>query len=236
MRPDNRADDALRPISIERHYTKHAEGSVLVRFGDTQVICTASLDEHVPGFLRGSGSGWVTAEYSMLPRSVATRISREKSRKGRALEIGRLIGRSLRCVTDLDALGERQVILDCDVIQADGGTRTASITGAYVALHDAVRGLVDRAVIKHLPLLGQCAAVSVGILEGEARLDLCYEEDFAADVDMTVVMRSDGHFIEIQGCAEGEAFPRPMVDALLDLGARGNERLFEAQREALGCA
>ena len=234
MRPNDRANDELRPIRIERHYTKFAEGSVLVGFGETRVLCTATAADNVPGWLRDSGSGWVTAEYAMLPRCAQERIGRESVRKGRALEIGRLIGRSLRCVVDLEALGVRQVILDCDVLQADGGTRTAAITGAYVALHDALTVLRERGSIEQLPLLGQCAAVSVGIIDGEARLDLCYEEDAAADVDMNLVMRDDGYFIEVQGAAEGEAFSRALMNDMLDLAEGGIRTLFNAQKEALG--
>jgi ribonuclease PH len=234
MRPDDRASNELRPILIERDYTKFAEGSVLVAFGETRVLCTATVAENVPGWLRESGSGWVTAEYAMLPRCAQERIGRESVRKGRALEISRLIGRSLRCVVDLEGLGIRQVILDCDVLQADGGTRTAAITGSYVALHDALTKLRERGDIEQLPLLGQCAAVSVGLMDGEARLDLCYEEDVAADVDMNLVMRDDGHFIEVQGAAEGEAFSRALMNDMLDLAEDGIRQLFSCQRKALG--
>jgi ribonuclease PH len=191
------------------------------------------VENRLPQWRKETGSGWVTAEYSMLPRSAGTRIAREAFKKGRALEISRLIGRSLRCVTDLDALGERQIILDCDVLQADGGTRTAAITGAYVALHDAVHQLIEAGALEQSPLLGQCAAVSVGIIDGEPRLDLCYDEDSVADIDMNVVMRSDGNFIEVQGCAEGDACPRPLLDALIDLGEKGIRELFTIQRRAL---
>ena len=231
-RIDNRESDALRPVSIERHYLRNVAGAVLIGFGNTKVLCTATLEDRVPPFLRETGTGWVTAEYAMLPRSSDRRISRDASTKGRAQEISRLIGRSLRCVTDLAALGERQIILDCDVIQADGGTRTAAITGAYVALHDALKVFADEQGI-HIPLFAQCAAVSVGIVEGEVLLDLCYEEDVTADVDMNIVMRSDGQFIEVQGCAEGEAFPRSQLNAMLDRAEHGLETLFAAQREAL---
>ncbi len=233
MRPGDRALDELRPVSITRHYTKFAEGSVLVAFGDTKVLCTASIGEQVPYFLRDTGKGWVTAEYGMLPRSTQERTIRDNVKKGRALEISRLIGRSLRCVMDLTALGERQVIVDCDVLQADGGTRTASITGAYVALHDALSVLVKRGSLPRLPMIGQCAAVSVGVVDGEARLDLCYEEDFRADVDMNLVMREDGTFIEIQGSAEGAAFSRTLLDQMLDAGAAGIRSLMRIQNEAL---
>lgn len=234
MRKDRRENDALRPIALERGYTRYAEGAVLVSFGETRVICTATVEDKVPPFLRDRNTGWVTAEYNMLPRSSRERIPREASRKGRALEISRLIGRSLRCITDLDALGARQITLDCDVLQADGGTRTASITGAYVALYDALALMVSEEKLRRIPLIGQCAAVSVGLVEGEPMLDLCYEEDFAADVDMNVVMRSDGAFIEVQGSAEGEAFPRKDMDRLLDLAEKGILELFIAQKAALG--
>lgn len=233
IRAGGRSNNALRPVVIERHYTKYAEGSVLITFGDTRVLCTATVEDVVPAFLRGKGSGWVTAEYAMLPRSSSLRIVREASKKGRAQEISRLIGRSLRNVIDLDTLGERQVILDCDVLQADGGTRTAAITGAYIALADAVGGLCESGAIPQSPLLGQCAAVSVGMVEGDVFLDLDYAEDSAADVDMNVVMRSDGHFIEVQGCAEGDAFPRSDLNRLLDVAEKGIEELFQIQREAL---
>lgn len=233
MRPDGRAPDALRPTALERGYTKYAEGSVLIAMGDTRVLCTASVDDRVPPFLKDSGAGWITAEYAMLPRSTHTRVGREAAQKGRAQEISRFIGRSLRAVVDLPALGERQIIIDCDVLQADGGTRTAAITGAYVAMHDAINALVGRGVLTQAPILGQCAAVSVGVIEGEPRLDLCYEEDLVADVDMNLVMRNDGCLIEVQGCAEGEAFPRAMLDRLLDLGATGLEQLMRMQHEAL---
>jgi len=233
MRPDLRPNDALRPVTIERHFTKHAEGSVMIAFGDTRVLCTATVDSHVPPFLRDSGSGWVTAEYAMLPRSADNRIPRDAYRKGRALEIGRLIGRSLRSVVELGLLGERQVILDCDVVQADGGTRTAAITGAYIALHDAIDWMRRKGALQHDVLLGQCAAVSVGLIEEEARLDLCYEEDVAADVDMNLVMRNDGTIVEIQGCAEGEPFPRERLLEMMDLAEQGVKRLFEIQSEAL---
>lgn len=233
MRRDGRANDELRPVSLKRHYTKHAEGAVLVSFGETKVLCTATIEERVPPFLRDKGSGWVTAEYAMLPRSTTERIVRDSNVKGRALEISRLIGRSLRCVTDLKALGERQIILDCDVIQADGGTRTAAITGAYVALCDAVQTLLDAGKIPQSPLHGPCAAVSIGVVEGDVRLDLCYEEDSAADVDMNLIMQGDGRIIEVQGCAEGEAFSRETLEQMLALGESGIRTLFERQQEAL---
>jgi ribonuclease PH len=233
MRPDQRRPDEPRPVALQRHFTKHAEGSVLACFGETQVICTASVEDRVPPFLRDTGGGWVTAEYAMLPRSTGSRVSRDAVKKGRAQEISRLIGRSLRNVVDLTVLGERQITIDCDVLQADGGTRTAAITGAWVALHDALTWLVDRGDLASVPLIGQCAAVSAGVLEGEARLDLSYEEDVAADVDMNIVMRDDGSFIEVQGCAEGEAFPKALLLELLELGEAGCRGLFAAQREAL---
>jgi len=233
MRPDNRLPDTLRSITIERNYTCFAEGSVLVGFGNTRVLCTASLEERVPPFLRDTGTGWVTAEYGMLPRSAHGRISRDAVKKGRALEISRLIGRSLRCVVDLAAMGERQIILDCDVLQADGGTRTAAITGAYVALHDAFSRLVTEGILVSTPLTGQCAAVSVGIVNEEPRLDLCYDEDSVAEVDMNLVMREDGRFIEVQGSAEGEAFSRDMMNELFDLGEKGIRELFALQEQAL---
>lgn len=236
MRPDDRQNDELRPVTFQRHYTRYAEGSVLVAFGHTQVVCTASVEDRVPLFLRETKTGWITAEYAMLPRSTHTRTSRDSLNRGRTKEISRLIGRSLRNVVDLSFLGERQIIIDCDVLQADGGTRTAAVTGAYVALHDAINCLLTQGAIEQSPLLGQCAAVSVGLVDGEARLDLCYEEDAAADVDMNIVCRSDGNLIEVQATAEGEAFPRKQLDKLLDLAYSGCERLFTLQREALEIA
>jgi len=233
MRPDDRSNDALRPVRFARRFTKFANGSVLAEFGDTKVICTAMLEDKVPPFLAGSGSGWVTAEYAMLPGSSSGRVPRNHVNRGRAQEISRLIGRSLRCVVDLAAMGERQITIDCDVIQADGGTRTAAITGAYLALRDAFQGLVDEGMIDQAPLIGQCAAVSVGIVDGEPRLDLCYLEDSVADVDMNVIMRDDGHYIEVQGAAEGEAFSRTLMNELLDLAEKGTGELFGLQREAL---
>ena len=237
MRNDNRNNDDLRQVRITRNFTKHAEGSVLVEFGDTRVICTASVEESVPPFLRGKGTGWVTAEYSMLPRATHTRSSREAARgkqSGRTLEIQRLIGRSLRAVTDLAALGERSITIDCDVIQADGGTRTASITGAYVALHDALTTLVTKALIPQIPLREAVAAVSVGIVAGEAVLDLNYLEDSAAEVDMNFVMTSSDRFVEVQGTAEAEPFTVAQMDAMRMLATEGIRRLFALQREALG--
>ncbi|HRI87334.1 MAG TPA: ribonuclease PH [Candidatus Hydrogenedentes bacterium] len=235
-RPDGRANDALRPVTIERQYTKFAEGSVLITFGDTKVLCTATVEERIPPFLRDTGKGWVTAEYGMLPGSSHERISRDSVKKGRAMEISRLIGRSLRCVVDLARLGERQILIDCDVLQADGGTRTASITGAYVALHDAVSALVSRGTITATPILHQCAAVSVGVVGGVAMLDLCYAEDSSADVDMNLVLCDDGRFVEVQGSAEGAAFSRDLMDQMLSLGEKGAGELFQLQRLALGIA
>jgi ribonuclease PH len=226
----------LRPIRISRGFTRHAEGSVLVEFGDTRVLVTASVEDGVPSFLRGRGEGWVTAEYGMLPRATHTRSVREAARgkqSGRTLEIQRLIGRSLRAVVDLRALGERTVTLDCDVLQADGGTRTASITGAYVALADAMEALVRRRALASSPLHGQVAAVSVGIAGGAPVVDLDYAEDSDAETDMNVVMNQGGGFIEIQGTAEGHAFRRNELDEMLNLAAAACQKLFAAQLEAL---
>jgi ribonuclease PH len=236
LRKSGRAADELRPIRLTRGFTRHAEGSVLVEFGETRVLVTASVDDGVPSFLRGKGEGWITAEYGMLPRATHSRSPREAARgkqTGRTLEIQRLIGRSLRAVVDMRALGERTVTLDCDVLQADGGTRTAAITGAYVALADAMSVLVQRRAIAASPLHGQVAAVSVGIVAGAAVLDLDYAEDSTAETDMNVVMNNGGAFVEIQGTAEGHAFRRHELDALLDLAARACQRLFAAQLEAL---
>jgi len=237
MRPSTRAADELRPIGITRQFTRHAEGSVLVEFGDTRLICTASIEERVPPFLKGKGRGWVTAEYGMLPRSTHTRTQREASRgrqDGRTLEIQRLIGRSLRAVMDLEALGERTITMDCDVIQADGGTRTAAITGGFVALADAVRHLMSRKHLKKNPLHGQVASVSVGIYQGAPVLDLDYAEDSEAETDMNVVMNDAQAFIEIQGTAEGHAFHMEELQAMLDLARSGIAKLLVKQREALG--
>lgn len=236
MRPSGRTPEQARDIKITRHYTKHAEGSVLIEFGDTKVICTASIDESVPRFLRGQGKGWVTAEYGMLPRSTGSRMSREAARgkqSGRTVEIQRLIGRSLRAAVDLEALGERQISIDCDVIQADGGTRTASITGACVALADALNGLVEKGKLKASPLKQMIGAVSVGIYEGHPVLDLDYPEDSAAETDMNVVMTDKGGFIEVQGTAEGESFNQEEFDAMLKLAKKGIEELFALQQAAL---
>ena len=236
VRPSGRAPDQLRPVRIERGFTRHAEGSVLVSFGDTRVLCTASIDNKVPAFLRGKGEGWVTAEYGMLPRSTHTRSDREAARGkqgGRTLEIQRLIGRTLRACVDRGALGERTITLDCDVLQADGGTRTAAITGAYVALVDAVRWLQGRGEIKRDPVFGAVAAVSVGVYKGVPVLDLDYAEDSDCDTDMNVVMNDGGGFIELQGTAEGHAFRRDELDALLALAETGIGQLLELQRQAL---
>jgi ribonuclease PH len=235
-RPSGRRPDQMRTVSIERGYTRHAEGSVLVAFGDTRVLCTASVDNKVPGFLRGKGEGWVTAEYGMLPRATHSRSDREASRGkqgGRTLEIQRLIGRSLRACVDRAALGERTITLDCDVLQADGGTRTAAITGAYVALVDAVRWLRARRDIAKDPVIGAVAAVSAGIYRGVPVLDLDYIEDSDCDTDMNVVMNDGGGFIELQGTAEGHAFRRDELDALLHLAELGTRELFAAQQAAL---
>lgn len=233
MRIDQRTPDALRPVSIERHYIKHAPGSVLVSFGDTRVICTASYEPRVPPWMKDSGRGWITAEYGMLPGATHTRGNRDAVKKGRALEISRLIGRSLRATVELSRIGECQIVLDCDVIQADGGTRTASITGAYVALHDALSWAVKAGNLAALPELRACAAVSVGIIDGVAMLDLCYEEDVRAEVDMNLVMNDQGEFIEVQGSAEKRPFSQERLLEMLSLGRGGVEQLLEAQRQAL---
>ncbi len=236
VRPGQRAADALRPVRITRHYTMHAEGSVLIEFGHTRVLCTASVEERVPPHKRGSGEGWVTAEYGMLPRATHTRSDREAAKgkqSGRTQEIQRLIGRSMRAVFDLKTLGERTISLDCDVIQADGGTRTASITGAFVAAHDAVSKLLASGKITASPIRGHVAAISVGILEGTPLLDLEYVEDSACDTDMNVVMTGAGHFVEVQGTAEGVAFTRQEMDALLALAEKGIGELVQLQRAAL---
>lgn len=237
IRSGGRAADALRPVRLTRQYTKHAEGSVLVEFGDTKVICTASIEEKVPGFLKGKGQGWLTAEYGMLPRSTHSRMDREAAKgkqSGRTQEIQRLIGRSLRAAFDLNGFGERTLQLDCDVIQADGGTRTAAITGAMVAAHDAFSQLVARGLIAAIPLRHFVAAVSVGVYQGVPVLDLDYLEDSACDTDMNVVMTDAGHFIEVQGTAEGEAFDRATMDRLLDLAQAGIVALNRLQKQALG--
>ncbi len=236
MRPSHRRPDELRPVRITRNFTCHAEGSVMVEFGDTKVICTASVDETVPPFLRGKGQGWVTAEYGMLPRSTHSRMKREAAsgkQGGRTQEIQRLIGRSLRAVVDLQKLGERQIVIDCDVIQADGGTRTASITGAFVALTDAINGLIAAGKLTESPIVQPVAAISVGIYENTPVLDLDYPEDSACETDMNVVMAGNGHFIELQGTAEGAPFSREEMNALLDLAEKGIRELFALQQHAL---
>ncbi len=235
-RPSQRASNELRAVEIIRHYTKHAEGSVLVKFGDTHVLCTASVEEKVPGFLKGKNQGWVTAEYGMLPRSTGSRMDREAARgkqSGRTQEIQRLIGRSLRAIIDLNKLGERSVHIDCDVIQADGGTRTASITGAYVALQDAVTFLLAKGLITESPLKDSVAAISVGVYQGTPVLDLDYIEDSDCDTDMNIVMTGNGGFVEIQGTAEGEPFKRAEMDAMLDLAAHGIKQLVVKQKIVL---
>jgi ribonuclease PH len=237
MRQSGRASRELRKVSIHRGYTRHAEGSVLIECGETKVICTASIEERVPLFLKGKGQGWLTAEYGMLPRSTNTRMGREAARgkqSGRTQEIQRLIGRSLRAVTILPMLGERTVHIDCDVIQADGGTRTASITGAFVALHDAANFLVDKKLVSEWPIRDFVAAVSVGIYRGEAVLDLDYAEDSGCDTDMNVVMTGGGGIIEVQGTAEGEVFSRTELDTMLGLATDGIGQLTEIQKSALG--
>ena len=236
MRPRGRAPDELRPTTIARNFTRHAEGSVLICCGETRVLCTASVEDRVPPFLRGRGEGWVTAEYGMLPRSTGSRMGREAARGkqgGRTLEIQRLVGRSLRAVVNRAALGERSITLDCDVLQADGGTRTASITGAYVALVDACRWMREKGLIRKDPLHGQIAAVSVGIYKDTAVLDLDYPEDSAAETDMNVVMNDGGAFIELQGTAEGHAFRRDELEQMLDLADKGIRELMVCQQEAL---
>jgi ribonuclease PH len=235
VRSGGRAADHLRPVRITRHYTMHAEGSVLIEFGNTKVLCTASVEESVPGFLRGKGSGWVTAEYGMLPRATDTRNDRSRTlRAGRTLEIQRLIGRSLRAITDLTAFGERQIKVDCDVIQADGGTRTAAVTGSYVALYLAFRHIQSIGVVSNIPMAGQVAAVSCGIWNGAAVLDLDYAEDSTAQADANFVLTDKGHIVEVQGTAEGNPFSREEFLSLLDLAGKGIERLCAAQRAALG--
>ncbi|MEN8167235.1 MAG: ribonuclease PH [Pseudomonadota bacterium] len=239
MRPSGRKPSELRAIQITRHYTKHAEGSVLVSFGDTKVICTASVEERVPRWMKGQGAGWVTAEYGMLPRSTSDRMGREASRGkqgGRTLEIQRLIGRSLRAAIDLKALGERTITLDCDVIQADGGTRTASITGACVALGDALMRTRELGLIDADPMLGLVASVSVGIYNGAPVLDLDYAEDSNAETDMNVVMNDKGGFIEVQGTAEGETYSRNELDGMLDLADRGIRQIIQIQRDSMADA
>lgn len=236
IRPSGRANDEQRLVKITRNYTKHAEGSVLIESGDTKVLCTASVENKVPGFLRGKGQGWVTAEYGMLPRSTGSRMRRESTagkQSGRTMEIQRLIGRSLRAVVDLEALGENTISLDCDVIQADGGTRTASISGAYIALVDAVNYMLKKQMIKKNPIHGQVASISAGIYNGEPVLDLDYAEDSSAETDMNIVMNEAGAFIEVQGTAEGHAFHPEELNAMLELGKKGILHLIDKQNEAL---
>jgi ribonuclease PH len=235
-RPNDRAPDALRPVQLTRGYTKHAEGSVLIAFGDTKVLCTASVEERVPPHKKGSGEGWVTAEYGMLPRATHTRSAREAAKgkqTGRTQEIQRLIGRSLRSVFDLKKLGERTITIDCDVLQADGGTRTAAITGAFVAAHDAVATLLAKGQITETPIRDHVAAISVGLLDGAALLDLEYVEDSACDTDMNVVMTGSGGFVEVQGTAEGTPFSRAEMDTLIGLADKGIRELVALQRQAL---
>ena len=237
MRPSGRATDEMRQVTFTRDFTCHAEGSVLVEFGNTKVICTATIEENVPGWMRGKGKGWVTAEYGMLPRSTHSRMRREAAggkQSGRTQEIQRLIGRSLRAVVDMEALGERQVIVDCDVIQADGGTRTASISGAYVAMYEAIQKLMKKRNLKRNPIHGQLASVSVGIYNGEPVLDLDYPEDSNAETDMNVVMNSAGHFIEVQGTAEGHAFTRTEMNDMLALAEKGINEIVAKQSDILG--
>ncbi|MGX3066350.1 ribonuclease PH [Ursidibacter arcticus] len=236
MRPNNRPNIQTRPIKITRHYTRYAEGSVLIEFGETKVLCNATIEDTVPRFLKGQQQGWVTAEYGMLPRATHSRTQREAAKGkqgGRTMEIQRLIARSLRAIVDLKALGERTITVDCDVIQADGGTRTASITGACVALHDAINKLIAEGTLKQNPLKGLVSAISVGIVAGEAVCDLEYVEDSNAETDMNVVMVEDGRFVEVQGTAEGEPFSHSELCILLDLAKGGCEQLFVAQRQAL---
>ncbi len=237
LRQDGRGPEQLRPVTIRRGYTKYAEGAVLIEMGDTRVLCTASVEERVPLWRRGSGAGWVTAEYGMLPRSTRDRSPREAAsgrQGGRTMEIQRLIGRALRSVVDLGRLGERTITLDCDVLQADGGTRTAAITGAYVALVDSLANVFAHEPHAMLPVRDFVAAVSVGVVDGQCLLDLAYDEDVRAEVDMNVVMTGDGRFVEVQGTAEGEPFPQATLSQLLDMAAAGVEQLIRAQREALG--
>ncbi len=239
MRPSGRKPDQLRDITITRQYTKHAEGSVLIEFGDTKVLCTASVEARVPGFLKGQGQGWVTAEYGMLPRSTGSRMRRESTQGkqgGRTMEIQRLIGRSLRAAVDMKKLGEHTITVDCDVLQADGGTRTASITGAFVALTDAIRHMQYNKMISADPILGHIASVSVGVYQGTPITDLDYAEDSSCDTDMNIVMNDQGGFIEIQGTAEGQAFTADELQAMLALGEQSIDELIQHQREALGTA
>ncbi len=236
MRPSGRQVDQMRPVRFTRNFTKHAEGSVLVEFGDTRVLCNASIEERVPRFLKGAGQGWITAEYGMLPRSTTERMGREAARGkqgGRTLEIQRLIGRSLRAAVDLSALGERTITLDCDVIQADGGTRTAAISGACIALTEALSGLMEQGLLKQSPLLGMVASVSVGICGGIPVLDLDYAEDSSAETDMNVVMNAQGGFIEVQGTAEAQPYSRQELNDMLTLAEKGIGEILEAQQKSL---
>jgi len=236
MRPSGRSPDQLRPVTITRNFTCHAEGSVLIEFGNTKVICNASFDSGVPGFLRGQGRGWVTGEYGMLPRSTGSRMRREASQNkqgGRTMEIQRMIGRSLRAIIDMGALGENTIVIDCDVIQADGGTRTASITGGYIALVDAVNKARADGLIESNPIKGMIASISVGIYDGNPVLDLDYAEDSTAETDMNVVMNDENHFIEVQGTAEGHPYSREELNSMLGLAQKGITELFEHQRNAL---
>ena len=236
VRPSGRAQDELRPVRLTRHYTRYAEGSTLIEIGNTKVLCNASVEERVPPFLKGSGKGWVTAEYGMLPRATNTRNKREAAQGrqgGRTMEIQRLIGRCLRAVVDLEALGERTIIIDCDVMQADGGTRTASITGGYVALTDAIALLIEQDTLRDNPIHGAIASISVGIYRGQAVLDLDYAEDADAETDMNVVMNDAGHFVELQGTAEGHAFRHDELHEMLSLAERGIRQLLDCQHRAL---
>ncbi len=235
-RPDGRAPEAMRPIRFERGFTNNAPGSVLASFGETRVLCTATWQDSVPPFLQNKGKGWVTAEYSMLPASTNSRKSRDRAGKvdGRSVEIQRLIGRSLRAVVAMDKLTERTIWLDCDVIQADGGTRTVSISGAWVALYDCLKAMEGRRILRDWPLKSQLAGVSVGIVKGQPVCDLCYKEDHVADVDMNLVVTGEGNFVEVQGAAEGAVFGRGELDRMLELGHGGAEQIFAAQRSALG--
>lgn len=234
-RIDGREANELRPVKITPGYLAYAEGSALIEEGDTRVLCAVTVEDRIPQWMRGEGRGWVTAEYSMLPRSTLTRTNRDRAtNSGRSQEISRLVGRSLRAVIDLEALGERTLTVDCDVLQADAGTRTAAITGSYVALHIALERLLRQGAFSAIPLRTEVAAISVGLVRDEVLLDLCYEEDFAADVDFNVVMTGDGNLVELQGTAEGHPFPRAMVDRILDIAAVGIEELFQHQRAVLG--
>jgi|TARA_B110001469_G_C9546463_1_gene271229 ribonuclease PH len=236
MRLSQRKNNELRSIEIIRNYTKHAEGSVLIKCGDTHVICTASIEEKIPSFLKGKNQGWITAEYGMLPRSTSTRMAREASRgkqSGRTQEIQRLIGRSLRSIINLEILGERTIQIDCDVVQADGGTRTASITGAYIALYDAIQNLINKGLIKESPIVDSIAAISLGIKDSDIFLDLDYIEDSNCDTDMNIVMTGSGKFVEIQGTAEGEAFTRDEMNNLIDMAEHGIKQLTEIQNSLL---